>query len=398
MFLGCCANYFSVKRDHRMFLKRLQQLLNLWLNGIVFVLFILGYVLYTSLIVVRFMQKKKILAALLALCVAVVVTVTVVIYQNLRSVGTNHPSITLVIEPHTSLRTIADSLVAEKVITSSHALLIWMRLKGWERKVQAGEVTLGLGDGVLKASEKLLHAVPIEFRVTIPEGLTIEQTAGRIAQTIPIDTVLFSKICFDSLFIASLGIQAQSLEGYLFPETYRFSHGVNEKKIIEKMVHAFVRTWSSIHLADLMAKRYSRHQVVTLASIVEREATLTTEQPHIAGVFHNRLVKGYPLGADPTVRYALKKFSGPLRVSELNSPSPYNTRRFPGLPPGPICSPGKGALMAAAEPLETRDLYFVAKWDGSGEHDFSKTNEEHDRKKMQIRRYNERRNQEKRGR
>lgn len=381
-----------------MFRKRLQQLLNLWLNGIVFVLFILGYLLYTSLLIVRFMQKKKTFAVFLALSAVVGLLVTVVTYQNLRSFGTSHSSISLVIEPNTSLRTIADSLVAEKVITSSHALLIWMRLKGWERKVQAGEVTFERGDGVMNASEKLLHAVPIEFRVTIPEGLTIEQTAAKIVQTIPIDTALFSKTCFDSLFIASLRIQAQSLEGYLFPETYRFSHGVSEKKIIEKMVHTFSQTWSSIHLADLMAKRYSRHQLVTLASIVEREATLTTEQPHIAGVFHNRLVMGYPLGADPTVRYALKKFSGPLRVSELNSSSPYNTRRFTGLPPGPICSPGKGALMAAAEPLQTRNLYFVAKWDGSGEHDFSKTNKEHDRKKMQIRRSNERRNKKKRGR
>jgi UPF0755 protein len=105
-------------------------------------------------------------------------------------------------------------------------------------------------------------------------------------------------------------------------------------------------------------------------------------------VFHNRLRLGYPLGADPTVRYALKKFSGDLRVSELNSPSPYNTRRFPGLPPGPICSPGKGALIAAAAPLETKDLYFVARWDGSGTHDFSATNAEHERKKIDIRKRN----------
>ena len=154
------------------------------------------------------------------------------------------------------------------------------------------------------------------------------------------------------------------------------------------MVQKHLSTWSTIEVQSELKQKYSHHQLVTLASIIEREATLFSEQPLISGVFHNRLRKGYPLGADPTVRFALKKFGGPLRVSELNCPSPYNTRRFSGLPPGPICSPGKGALTAAAQPFKTKNLYFVAKWDGSGEHDFSVTNAEHERKKREIRRRN----------
>ena len=126
-------------------------------------------------------------------------------------------------------------------------------------------------------------------------------------------------------------------------------------------------------------------EAVTLASIVEKEAEVAAERPRIAGVFINRLEKRMPLGADPTVRYIFRKFDGPLLASELNAASPYNTRKYAGLPPGPICSPGLASLKATVSPLKTNELYFVAKWDGSGEHEFSVTNEEHGRKKIAIR-------------
>ena len=135
----------------------------------------------------------------------------------------------------------------------------------------------------------------------------------------------------------------------------------------------------------------SKSQTVVLASIIEKEAVVESERPRISAVFHNRLNKGMPLGADPTVRYIFKKFSGPLLVSELKNRSPYNTRIFAGLPPGPICSPGLASLKAALLPVESRELYFVAKWDGSGAHDFSLTYEEHNRKKETIQRFNQQR-------
>jgi UPF0755 protein len=135
----------------------------------------------------------------------------------------------------------------------------------------------------------------------------------------------------------------------------------------------------------------TRRQIVIVASIVEKEAVLGAERPRIAGVFFNRLRLGLPLGADPTVRYIFRKWSGPLYMSELNSPSAYNTRRNKGLPPGPICSPGRASLAAAVSPLQTNELYFVAKWDGSGGHEFSLTYEDHVRKTYSIRRNNEQR-------
>jgi UPF0755 protein len=209
-----------------------------------------------------------------------------------------------------------------------------------EEKWQAGRVTFSRGDGILRASEKLLHAVALEVSIKIIEGLTVEQVAGKIQAQTGIDSARIVQLASDSSFISKLGITAPSLEGYLFPETYRFPEQAKAEDVLKKMTDLFKRSYSKIQIDPEIESRFSIHEIITLASIVEKEATLPEERTRIAGVFHNRLRKGYPLGADPTVRYIFRKFNGPLRVSELNSDNPYNTRKFSGLPPGPICSPG----------------------------------------------------------
>ena len=360
------------------------------MNGIIFILFIAGYLFYFILRVARLMQKKKWLIGILS-AVAVISIIISLYRTHISSFGTDHTPVEIIIRPKMSLHDVADTLKAHGVIKSPRILRAWMRFKKMERKMQAGLVIVHHGDGVQKAADKLLRATPLEISLMVPEGLTIEQTAYQISGIIPIDTAKFIALCYDSGFIAGCSLSTPSLEGYLYPDTYRFPEKVSEQQILRRMVAMHHEVWSKLTIAPSLNTRYTHHQFVTLASIVEREATLLSEQPHISGVFHNRLEKGYPLGADPTVRFALKKFGGPLRVSELNCSSPYNTRRYTGLPPGPICSPGEGALAAAVAPLDTRDLYFVAKWDGSGEHDFSETNAEHDRKKLNIRRRNQKR-------
>lgn len=315
-------------------------------------------------------------------------------YYYLFPIGDGKQHVELIIPPGASASTVADSLKKHKVITSTTALRLWMKVTGSARKIQAGKVICNVGDGVINISKKLQHAQSIEIAFTIAEGLTVEQTASRILKAILIDTTEFTKLCYDTAFLRELGIKEHSLEGYLFPDTYRFPENVQVKEIIRKMISHFEEVYRSLQADSQIISKYTKHQIVTIASIVEKEATVPWERPRIAGVFHNRLKIGYPLGADPTVRFALKKFNGPLRVSELNSSSPYNTRRFSGLPPGPICSPGKASMQAAIAPEDTKDLYFVAKWDGSGEHDFSKTNEEHTKKKLLIRHQNELRKKE----
>jgi UPF0755 protein len=159
--------------------------------------------------------------------------------------------------------------------------------------------------------------------------------------------------------------------------------------IIRIMVNKFHEVYGRLNRKNPVTRKYSRHQIVVMASIVEGEAAVAHERSLIAGVFYNRIEKGINLWADPTIRYALRKFQGPLTKSDLAVRSPYNTRIYPGLPPGPICNPGEGALKAAADPAQTDKLYFVAKYDGSREHYFTASNREH----VQMKRVS-RRNQE----
>ena len=186
------------------------------------------------------------------------------------------------------------------------------------------------------------------------------------------------------------GIDAPSLEGYLFPDTYRFPPDATSRDVIRRMTAHFEEM-----TATFLPRRNGRernphvmHEYVILASIVEREANSPRTTPYFRRV-------SQPAGKENSARrrpdhpVCAQKFNGPLFASELAMDTPYNTRPHAGLPPGPICSPGLASLAAAMSPEQTKDLYFVAKWDGSGAHDFSMTNEEHTRKKNEIRRMND---------
>lgn len=274
------------------------------------------------------------------------------------------------------------------VIRSGKAFYYYARFKKLPG-LKAGKYKLNKSSGPVRASLALLSTPIIdELKFTVPEGRTIEQTAGIIANAFPVDSARFVSHCYDTAFINQLGFEGyRSLEGMLFPETYSFPKESDEKRIIQKMVSHFQKIYKAIPPTE-KSDSMTLNEIVTMASVVEKESQAPHERSRIAAVFYNRLNRGIPLGADATVRFSIKKFSGPLRVSELNNNSPYNTRKFKGLPPGPICSPGAAALEAALNPIKSKELFFVAKWDGSGEHYFSKTNAEHNRMKMKIRRQN----------
>lgn len=362
--------------------------------GLVFILAIFGYILYSCIWVVRLMRSRKKTSLFLPV-VLFILLISGGVYYLFFPIGSVHKSVEIVIPRNATVRQVADSLKRTQVITSKKALLIWMKITRLERKIQAGRATFMTGDGVIRAARKLLKASAIEFSVTIPEGLTIEQTARKVHDAFitidTLDTLQFATLCRDSAFIRKLKLNLRSLEGYLYPETYRFPDDVTVRDVITKMVRSFEKNYITLVPDKKTIAKFTKNEIITIASIVEKEAALSCEQTRISAVFHNRIRIGYPLGADPTVRYAVKKFNGPLTVSDLNNSSPYNTRKYVGLPPGPICSPGKGALQAAVAPADTKELYFVAKWDGSGAHDFSLTNEEHNRKKLVIRQYNQQR-------
>ena len=221
-------------------------------------------------------------------------------------------------------------------------------------------------------------------KVTIPEGRASWEIPAYIKKAFPnLDEDRWNKLVQDPKFAQSLGIEAKTLEGYLLPDTYPFAMDANEETILKQMVAANLRLRDELQdkPGSMWKTLGNWHRVLTLASVVEEETGIPEERPLIAGVFHNRLRIGMPLGADPTVRFIFRNLTGPIYKSQLNSDSPYNTRKFKGLMPGPISNPGRKAIMAALFPAKTEALYFVAKDDGSMTHFFSSTLTDHNKYK-----------------
>ncbi len=222
-------------------------------------------------------------------------------------------------------------------------------------------------------------------KVNIPEGRASWEIPAYLKKAFPnLDEKRWNDLVQDPKFARSLGVDANSLEGYLLPDTYPFPIDADEETIIKQMVAANLRLRDKLENEPGPSKWKrlgSWHKVLTLASVVEEETGIPEERPLIAGVFHNRLDIDMPLGADPTVRFIFKNLTGPIYKSQLNSDSPYNTRKFKGLMPGPISNPGLKAIEATLHPAETKALYFVAKDDGSMTHFFSSTLADHNRYK-----------------
>ena len=222
-------------------------------------------------------------------------------------------------------------------------------------------------------------------RVNIPEGRASWEIPAYLKKAFPnLDEDRWNKLVQDPKFARSLGVDANSLEGYLLPDTYPFPIDADEETILKQMVAANLKLRDKLESdprPSMWKTLGSWHKVLTLASVVEEETGIPEERPLIAGVFHNRLRIGMPLGADPTVRFIFRNLTGPIYKSQLNSDNPYNTRKFKGLMPGPISNPGKLAIEATLHPDNTEALYFVAKDDGSMTHFFSKTLSDHNKYK-----------------
>lgn len=267
----------------------------------------------------------------------------------------------------------------------SEGLISNKTLFSWWCRFQKSALKTGWYDIPPRSSiadiEKILSAGKTATRkVTIPEGRASWEMPAYFRKAFPdFDSTRWEDIVHDSEFAHSLGIEANSLEGYLLPDTYPFEIGATEKDMAAQMVKANLKLRSKFEAAKspIWQELGSWHKVLTLASVVEEETGKPDERPLIAGVFLNRLRIGMPLGADPTVRFIYRNLTGPIYKSQLQSNSPYNTRRFPGLMPGPISNPGRKAIDAVLNPEKTDALYFVAKDDGSGTHFFSKTLSQH---------------------
>jgi UPF0755 protein len=273
---------------------------------------------------------------------------------------------------------IGESLEERGIVRDRRLFVLALRFRADGRTVQAGEYRFTEPLSALDVLEKLVAGDTFTFAVTIPEGLTLFETADLLASRGLAEMSAIRAAFEERAVIADLDPEAESLEGYLYPTTYRFPRSVGPDELARTLVGQFKRIFDEKRRAEATKLGLTPRQVVTLASVIEKETGLPEERALIASVFSNRLRIGMPLQSDPTIIYALDlagRFDGNLRRADLEIDSPYNTYRFPGLPPGPIASPGEASIRAVLEPRETSYLYFVARNDGS--HHFSSSYSEH---------------------
>jgi len=334
-------------------------------------------------------HRRAVLAgALLALCFPLLTIGGISLYMALHPKArfgfTERPPRTVEIPARTSAREVATRLEAEGIIPNQWLFLALAALRRTADTLKAGEYQFTAAMGVLDVLEAMEEGRVILHRVTIPEGATARNIAALLHQEGLADRDRFLALVSDPAFASQVDPEATMLEGYLFPDTYYFTKGLREETIIEKMVARFFRSFPLEEEIRGRSLGMTRYEIVTLASIVEREAVTEEEKPIIAAVFHNRLKKKMLLQADPTVLYGRgKPLSSRITYGDLRSSrNPYNTYVHPGLPPGPIANPGESALRAVLYPADVGYLYFVSKNDGT--HHFSKSFAEHDRA---VRRY-----------
>jgi UPF0755 protein len=276
--------------------------------------------------------------------------------------------------------TIGQRLVAAGVVRDELTFRGAVWLSGHARDLKAGEYQFAEPMTALEVIDKIARGDVYRRRITFREGLTIPEMAAVFEQSGFGTAAAFTQAASDATLISELDPAARNLEGYLFPETYSLPRETPASVLIEQMVGLFHKALTPAIREGITAQGLSIREAVTVASLVEKETAVAGERPLVAAVYLNRKRIGMPMQADPTVIYALQlagRYDGNIRRADLQFDSPYNTYRYPGLPPGPIASPGRAALEAVAQPADADYLYFVSRNDGS--HVFSRTLAEHNR-------------------
>ncbi len=285
--------------------------------------------------------------------------------------------VTITIPRGSLFREAADSLSAHGIVEHPKLFGKYASQRGLDRDIRYGTYLIRRGASWNEVLEALKEGKGIMNRVTIPEGWPLWEIVPELAKKLEIPAESLEAAVRDTVLLqrvqAPLG--TETLEGYLFPDTYDFPGATTARQAVTLMVNRFEQMWKPDWNARLKELKMSRHQVVTLASIVEKEVRRGEERPLVAAVYSNRLRIRMPLQADPTVQYAQKKRPGRVLYRDLRVDSPYNTYRRVGLPPGPIASPGSASIEAALFPADVPYKYFVAR--GDGRHEFRTTYREH---------------------
>jgi UPF0755 protein len=325
------------------------------------------------------MHLKKLLY-ISAIILVIIISLLFIVFQDLYFYSKEPAQITaesqiIMISSGQNFKSVTRVLYEEKIIRYPFKFKLFARIKGFDRSVKAGEYLLSSSMSPEKILETLVEGKVYLYRITIPEGYNLNQVASILEEKGLIKGTEFLEAANDPTFTEKLGINAKNFEGYLFPETYFFPKNISPRKIISTMVNRF-----HIKFIPLWEKRppgltFSIHEIVILASIIEKETGIAEERPLISSVFHNRLNKNMRLQSDPTVIYGAEDYDGNITRKHLITPSPYNTYTNRGLPQGPIANPGKASLESALFPPESPYLFFVSKNDNT--HFFSTNYDDH---------------------
>ncbi len=301
-----------------------------------------------------------------------------------------HPfqeEILIEIPPGASLGQIAHELEAQGVVRSARLFRWYSAAFSLSTRLQAGEYLFDRPMSLVEATEKLRRGDIHYHKLVIREGLDLDEILQHLTSHGWGSPDRLAELARDPSPIVGLDPLAQDLEGYLFPDTYHLTSGMNELHVISLMLERFRSSWTKDRRRRAQELGMSLRQVLTLASLIEKETALASERPLVSSVFHNRLRRNIKLACDPTVIYAVKRvkpFDGIIHRSDLQMDSPYNTYLYPGLPPGPICNAGLQSIDAALYPADTDYLYFVSRNDGS--HVFSRSYREHARAVQEFQR------------
>jgi UPF0755 protein len=324
-------------------------------------------------------KRKRHITAFAVLILAVVAVLALIWVWNFLSTPAQEPGreVLVTIPAGSSFVSASRLLQDAGVIRSLKAFVFFGKIKGLSNSIQAGELMFRTDMTPSQVLEVLTKGKAVSYHVTIPEGFNIHQVSALFDEKGLGDAERFRELARDAEFARGLGVPVDSLEGFLFPDTYSWPKGLTEEEILGRMVAKYKSVFTGAMRARAREVGMTEIEVVTLASIIEKETGAPEEREQVSAVFHNRLEKGYRLQTDPTVIYGIEDFDGNLTKADLRTDHPYNTYTRSGLPAGPIANPGEASLMAALYPAKVSFLYFVARGDGT--HVFSNTLVEHNR-------------------
>ena len=321
--------------------------------------------------------------------IIVILLLTIVVFGSLMSglilfwpQNNQYPVIKITIEPGSSLKRIAQILNEKKVISNKQMFCLAVQLLGKEKEIPIGTFNLVNAKSNYEIIDQIVYGAPEIKRVRILEGWNIHQIASHLSKEMTLDSAEIISLSSNSKFLERNKISSSSIEGYLLPDTYLFFVGETPKSILSHLLSMHQSFWTKNHITQMKNLDMTKHDIVTLASIIEGEAIYNSERAKISAVYHNRLNIGMRLQADPTIQYIIPDSPRRLLNRDLRIRSPYNTYLNEGLPPGPINSPGRNSLLAALYPEKNDFLYFVAT--GDGYHTFTTNEKDHNKAKRKL--------------